>query len=173
VTAAAGSPPAGDITYAAGLRRLILHFGLWAALIGVNPTDLAVGVPAAAAAAWVSLKVAPPTGRSLAYGALAASLLRLPWRSLVAGVDVARRALDPRMPLQTGFVKFTTRLPPGPAREAFRAAMSLQPGTLPVSGEADGPILFHCLDTDQPVVAQLAEEEARFLRILGPEPRDV
>ena len=28
------------------------------------------------------------------------------WKSVVAGVDVARRALDPRLPLRTGFVGY-------------------------------------------------------------------
>jgi multicomponent Na+:H+ antiporter subunit E len=50
--------------------------------------------------------------------------------------------------------------------------MSLQPGTLPVSAGEEGEILFHCLDTGQPVMAGLAVEEERFLRALGQERRD-
>ena len=164
----------GDRAIASGLRRFGLFLGFWLALIGFSQTDLAVGLPAAAAAVWVSLRLLPPSsGGRLSYGAIAVLVLRLPWQSLVAGIDVARRALDPRMPLRTGFVAFPTRLPRGPSRDAFRALMSLQPGTLPVSAEDNGDILFHCLDTTQPVAAQLAAEEARFLRILGQEPRDV
>ena len=155
-----------------GLRRFLFFFGFWVILIGVSPANLIVGLPAAAAALWVSLQLLPPGDRRLSYGALAGILLRLPWQSLVAGIDVARRALDPRMPLRTGFVVFPSRLPPGSARDAFCALMSLQPGTLPVGAGEKDDILFHCLDTAQPVAAQLAAEEARFLRALGQERRD-
>jgi multicomponent Na+:H+ antiporter subunit E len=85
----------------------------------------------------------------------------------VAGVDVACRAFDPRLPLAPGLVEHPTHLPPGLAREAFRAAMSLQPGALPVSAGRDGSIVFHCLDIEEPVAVHLAAEEARFRRILG------
>jgi multicomponent Na+:H+ antiporter subunit E len=155
-----------------GLRRFLFFFGFWVILIGVSPVNLIVGLPAAAAAVWVSLLLLSPGDRRLSYRAIAGILLRLPWQSLVAGIDVARRALDPRLPLCTGFVAFPSRLPPGSARDAFCALMSLQPGTLPVGNRENGEILFHCLDTAQPVAVQLAEEEARFLRALGQEQRD-
>lgn len=159
----------GAIASAAALRRFVFYFGFWIILIGVSPINLIVGLPTAAVAVWVSLRLQPPGDRSLSYGALAGIVLRLPWQSLFAGIDVARRAFDPRLPLSTGFVTFPSRLPPGPARDAFRALMSLQPGTLPVSAGEEGDILFHCLDTGEPVVAGLAAEEERFLRILGQE----
>jgi multicomponent Na+:H+ antiporter subunit E len=91
--------------------------------------------------------------------------VRLPLQSLLAGADVARRALDPRMPLEPGFIKYSTGLEAGPRRSAFRALMSLQPGTLPVSVEASGDLLVHCLDTSQPVADQLASEEDLFAQL--------
>jgi hypothetical protein len=45
--------------------------------------------------------------------------LRFVWQSAVAAADVARRALDPNLPLQPGFVLCPMRLAPGPARNAF------------------------------------------------------
>jgi multicomponent Na+:H+ antiporter subunit E len=153
----------------AGLRRLALCLVLWVALIGSAPQDLIAGLPAAVAAAWVSLLLMPPTASGVAWGALMRFVLTVPWRSLVAGIDVAVRALDPRMPLRCGNVAFATRLPPGAARDMFAAAMSLQPGTLPIGTAPDGRMLVHCLDTGQPVAAQLAAEETRFLRILARE----
>jgi multicomponent Na+:H+ antiporter subunit E len=64
----------------------------------------------------------------------------------MAGVDVARRALDPRLPLRPGFVTYAPRLPPGGARDAFCALASLMPGTLPADTNEDGTLLVHCLD---------------------------
>ncbi len=42
---------------------------------------------------------------------------------------------------------------------------ALLPGTVP-AGEDDAHLLYHCLDVDQPVVAELAEEEAALVRAL-------
>jgi multicomponent Na+:H+ antiporter subunit E len=92
-------------------------------------------------------------------------VLRFLCQSVVAGVDVARRALDPRLPLNPGFVLYAVRLPPGPRRNTFTALMSLLPGTVP-TGSAEGGLLIHCLDVGQPVAAQLAEEEALFARVV-------
>jgi multicomponent Na+:H+ antiporter subunit E len=93
--------------------------------------------------------------------------LRFPVQAVIAGVDVARRALDPRLPLRAGFVTYSPRLPPGIARDAFCALASLMPGTLPADTGADGTLLVHCLDIGQPAVEQLALEEARFMRALA------
>jgi multicomponent Na+:H+ antiporter subunit E len=71
------------------------------------------------------------------------------------------------MNLQPGFVCYPTRLPPGPGRDAFRALVSLQPGTLPVSTAPDGDILVHCLDTREPVAGQLDAEERLFTQLVG------
>ena len=58
-------------------------------------------------------------------------------------------------------------LPAGSARDAFTAYASLMPGTLPVTAEAGGTLLIHCLDAGQPIAQQMADEEARFIRMLG------
>jgi multicomponent Na+:H+ antiporter subunit E len=60
----------------------------------------------------------PGTGR-LRPAALVRLGLRFVWQSAVAAADVARRALDPNLPLQPGFVLCPMRLAPGPARNAF------------------------------------------------------
>jgi multicomponent Na+:H+ antiporter subunit E len=81
-------------------------------------------------------------------------------------VDVARRALDPRLPLRPGFVAYPVRFAPGPTRNAFTTLTSLLPGTVP-TGDDGGQLVYHCLDVDQPVVSQLAAEEAALSRALG------
>jgi multicomponent Na+:H+ antiporter subunit E len=146
--------------------RFGAYLALWIILIEFSVTNLAVGLLAAAWATWVSVRLLPVSNRQFSPTALGRFAMRLPWQSLVAGADVARRALDPRMPLQPGFITYATQLERGPGRDAFLALMSLQPGTLPVSGDSDA-LLIHCLDTSQPVAAQLAAEEALFAQITG------
>ena len=84
---------------------------------------------------------------------------------MVAGFDVARRALAPSLPLNTGFVSCPLDFPPGLARNTFATITSLLPGTVP-SGEDNGTLVYHCLDTAQPVVEQLWQEERLLSRAL-------
>jgi multicomponent Na+:H+ antiporter subunit E len=147
-------------------------FTLWIILIGTNPADLAAGALATAAATWTSLHLLPSgTGRlRLAVcGRLALRFLR---QSVVAGTDIARRALDPQLPLCPGFVVFPAMLRPGPQRSMFTTVMSLLPGTVPAGTGPQGGILFHCLDVGQSVAAQLTTEEALFAWALGAAPAD-
>ncbi len=163
------APAAGSAPRAALLRGAILLV-YWAVLMGPGPGDVAVGMMTAALATWVSLRLLPPQLARLRLVALPALALRFLWQSVVAGVDVARRAFDPRLPLRPGFATYPVGFPPGPARNAFADLTSLLPGTVP-AGEQDGALLYHCLDVDQPVAAQLAAEEAVLRRALNGSPR--
>ena len=93
--------------------------------------NLVVGVLASAAAAWASVRLLPPASGRVRMGALLLLLPRFLWQSLVAGLDVARRAFAPRLDLQPGFVEYRTQLPPGSARSAFELIASLMPGSVP------------------------------------------
>jgi multicomponent Na+:H+ antiporter subunit E len=88
-------------------------------------------------------------------------------QSLVAGVDIARRALDPRLPLRPGVVTYHSQLPLGARLNAFCTITSLLPGTLPAGRDANGDLLVHCLDVGQPVAEQLAAEETLQAQAFG------
>src|SRR5207245_3064885 len=88
-------------------------------------------------------------------------------QSIVAGTDVAMRALDPLLSLRPGFVVYQAHLPPGTKRNAFCAIMSLLPGTLPCGPAEGNGLNIHCLDVTQQVVEQLAAEEALCMQALG------
>lgn len=149
------------------LARAAGLLAFWVVLIGAAPADLAAGAVAAGLGAWASVRLLPPGARRVRVGAWAAIAARLAGQALVAGADVARRALDPRLPLRPGTVSLPLRLPPGSARDAFCALTSLLPGTVPAGLDERGALLVHCLDRDAPVAAQLAADEARFARALG------
>jgi multicomponent Na+:H+ antiporter subunit E len=140
---------------------------LWLVLAGVSLSDLPAAAVAVVAATWVSFSLSPPSGPRISLPGLAMLILRFPGQSLLAGIDVAMRVFDPRLPLNVDTVPYTPRLPEGPARDAFTAYASLMPGTVPVTADAGGDILIHCLDVTQPVAQQMAREEDRFIRILG------
>ena len=98
---------------------------------------------------------------------LAGFFLRFLRQSIVAGMDVAWRALHPGLPLRPGYVIYQSHLPPGLMQSAFCTETSLVPGTLPSGLDENGAVIVHCLDLDQPVVAQLAAEETLLARALG------
>jgi multicomponent Na+:H+ antiporter subunit E len=146
-------------------RRAGTFFVLWLVLIGTSPGDLIAGVPVAAAATWGSLALLPPEPHRVRLTGLLLLIPRFLWKSVVAGWDVARRALDPRLPLHTGFIGYPSRFR-GSARNAFASYSSLLPGTLPVEDDGE-TLLYHCLDIDQPVAAELAAEETAFAETIG------
>ena len=140
---------------------------LWVILTAGSRADLGAGAVAALAATWASLRLLPPDTSRVRPVALIRLALRFLRQSVVAGIDVARRALDPRLPLHLGFVVYPVGLPSGPARNMFTTLMSLLPGTVPTGSDERGRILIHCLDVEQPVAAQLAAAEALFVRVVG------
>jgi multicomponent Na+:H+ antiporter subunit E len=149
------------------IPRALAFLLLWLVLAGFHAGDLPAIVLAVGGATWVSLRLLPPGAGRLSPLGIARLALRFPYQSVVAGVDVAVRALAPQVRLRPGFVTVPLRLPDGTARDGFLALSSLMPGTLPLETEADGRLLVHCLDTDQNVAAQMATEEARFASAVG------
>jgi multicomponent Na+:H+ antiporter subunit E len=147
--------------------RLAGFLAFWLVIAGPNPVDLVVGVAAAMAATWASRRLLPPGEWRFRPVALAGFTLRFLRQSIGAGLDVAWRALDPRLPLRPGFVVYRPGLPPCPTRSAFCTISSLMPGTLPCGTAAGGGVTIHCLDVGQPVAQQMAAEEAAFVRALG------
>jgi multicomponent Na+:H+ antiporter subunit E len=147
--------------------RAVGFFVLWTMFTGGTPTDLLAGTVAASMTTWASLRLLPPATGSVRPAPIIRFALRFLRQSAVAGVDVARRALDPRLPLNPGFIIYPVGLPHGPARNMFTSLMSLLPGTVPIGTAENGGVLIHCLDAGQPVAAQLAAEEALFATVVG------
>jgi multicomponent Na+:H+ antiporter subunit E len=145
--------------------RWVGYLALWIALIGLDPLDLVVGGFAAVVATWASLRLLPVGVHPVRPAALPRLALRFLGQSVSAGIDVARRAFSPSMPLQPGFLLYPTKFRRGPARNAYASITSLLPGTLAVRDDEQG-LLYHCLDLTQPVAAELAVEETEVARAL-------
>jgi multicomponent Na+:H+ antiporter subunit E len=92
-------------------------------------------------------------------------LLHHLWQALRAGSEVALWALQRAPPIRPGVLPFQPRLRRGPRAELFAALSCLAPGTLPIETEADGSLLYHCLDVHRPVGQSLASDEARLARV--------
>ncbi|CCE06045.1 conserved exported hypothetical protein [Bradyrhizobium sp. STM 3843] len=138
---------------------------LWLVLAGAALADIPAAAAAVAAATWISLRLLEPHTSRRSLSAIIRLVSLFLYHSVAAGVDVARRALDPRLPLRPGFVSYSTGLSRGTRRNVFTTLTSLLPGTVP-TGERNGQLLYHCLDVEQPVLAELAAEEAALVRAL-------
>ncbi|TVR55295.1 MAG: cation transporter [Puniceicoccaceae bacterium] len=145
------------------LVRFLVFAGLWWVLAEGrlhDPWLAATGVTVAAAAAMV---VRPLEGCTVHLAGAAAFVPFFLDRALRGGIDVAYRALHPRMPLDPGFIEHPLRH--SRARTLLLAwTVSLLPGTAAVRIEGD-VLQVHVLDRRQPVRRSLEELEKRLNRI--------
>ena len=154
------------------LTRGLWFMALWLVLMpSAKPADLFFGLLATFAATATSLHLLPRTAGRVQFVALLGFVPHFLWQSVVAGLDVARRAMSPAMPLEPGLASCRVGFPPGVARNEFAAITSLLPGSLPI-GEEDGAILYHCLDVARPIARQVADEERRLTAALISGDRD-
>jgi multicomponent Na+:H+ antiporter subunit E len=148
------------------VSRGLLLLLFWLVLMpSAKPADLLFGLIATGLATWCSLRLLPPAAGHLRLVALLVFVPHFLWQSVVAGLDVARRAFDPRLPLRPGLVDCPVRFPPGLARNEFSLITSLMPGSVPVA-ESEGSLIYHCLDTREPLVEQMNAEAERLERAL-------
>ena len=154
------------------LTRVACFLAFWIIIAGTGTADLIVGALAAIIVSWVSLLLLPPATNRINFAAICRFVPAFLYQSIVAGIDVAWRALAPRLRLRPGFVLYPMRLPPGAAQSAFCTVTSLLPGTLPSGCDEKGNLIVHCLDESQPIVEQLRSEEALLMKIMGYERDD-
>ncbi|MGM0386140.1 MAG: Na+/H+ antiporter subunit E [Actinomycetota bacterium] len=140
----------------------------WVLLNGLD--FLVVGVLTAAVAALVPARLAQshlprvrPVQVALFLGYFVAESLR-------GAVDVAGRALRPAMPIDPGFFRYPTNLPPGLPLGLLMGTLSLLPGTLSVDLEGDGhTLVFHSLVGDTTDEARALEARiSRLFHVTAP-----
>lgn len=146
-------------------QRLVLLGVFWLVLTGGDVSGWVVGAIAAGLATAISLRLLPPGSRRVSPLRAVVLLPGFLMRSLAGGLDVAWRALHPRMPLDPGWISYSSRLPAGLARVSLGGEVSLMPGTL-VAGSVDERLYIHCLDQTQPVMETLRNEERRIGAVL-------
>jgi multicomponent Na+:H+ antiporter subunit E len=151
------------------ILRFLAYLAIWLVMVGTGFGDVLPGLAAAGLATWCSLALLPSRrgpGRVRPLRLLRL-LLRFVWGSVLAGLDIARRAFSPALPLAPGWLVYSSRLPQDAPRNLFMSIASLMPGTMCTGTDDSGALIVHCLDVGQPVARQLADEEARLAAALG------
>ncbi len=147
-----------------GCLRAVLFALIWWILTDGEMDSWLVGTPVILFVTLVSLLLLPPFSWSLS------GLVRFTpfflWRSLYGGVDVARCALQPRLPISPGLFDYRWRLPPGLPRVFMANIVSLLPGTLSMELGANC-LQVHVLDERKDVLSELEKVEQRVAAIFG------
>ncbi len=146
------------------LLRGILFSLIWWLLTDGDTASWWIGVPAVALALIINIALLPSS--NLVWHEF---LIFVPFfllRSLLGGVDVARRAIDPRMPIAPALFEYPLRLPAGMPQVFMANTVSLLPGTL--SAElCTNCLKVHVLDSRGGFLAELEAVEQRVARLFG------
>ncbi|MCC5987821.1 MAG: Na+/H+ antiporter subunit E [Pararhodobacter sp.] len=155
------------------LKRGIFLALVWLALTGegglaaaLEPEALAFGLPSVMAALWLSLRLSPPLRPWRIWRALRL-LPGFVAGSVAGGIDVARRALQRRPAVRSGWLTHRSHLSP-PGRVVLGGALSLMPGTL-AAGCHKGRLLVHVIDREGGFETAAGREEARLAPLAGGE----
>ncbi len=137
---------------------------MWGILTNWEMTSWLVGLPTAVLALVVFDHLRPQRRWQIQASRLPGFAVWFLWHSLRGGLDVARRALQPRMPLQPGFINYKLTLEPGSPRVFLVNCLSLLPGTLSAELEGD-ELILHALDTGTDVLAETRIAELRVKKL--------
>lgn len=113
------------------------------------------------AATLLSLALLPPPPWRLRWRAVPGFLGFFLREMFLGGVDVARRALQPSMPLSPGYLTYRPRLESDAARLFMTWTVGLLPGTASVQLQRRS-LEVHVLDTRLPVEETLTMLEQRI-----------
>ncbi len=146
-------------------HRAALFGIVWAVLVRLDPAGLTVGAVIVPLAVWTSLRTIPAR-HPLDLWRLARHLPRFIAGSVAGGIDVARRAFAPSMPLDPDWLRVPVRLSDG-ARSALGAEISLMPGTL-AAGADERDLLVHVLARAGDAEAEIAALEEEITAMVAP-----
>ena len=160
----------------AKIRRVLplalVYASVWAILSEGDVSSWLLGIPAVSIAVWLSSWEAHRPARLWRprYAFLfTVDFIRM---SIHSGIDVALKALRPRIAIDPGFIDFHLRLPDGPARHFFTGLIGLLPGTLSAR-RADDLLTVHLLDRQPGAVEALRNVERDVARLFSVELGDL
>jgi multicomponent Na+:H+ antiporter subunit E len=148
------------------LIPLVILAALWAIIAKGNLSSWVVGLPSIIFAVIVYQRLRLPEKTIIRAGLLPGFAAWFLWHSVLGGMDVAWRALQPKVQLEPGFLRYRLTLPPGQARVFLVNIVSLMPGTLSADIE-DDVLVLHALDATKKATAEVREAELRVSALYG------
>lgn len=148
------------------VARLVTFSLFWLALTGGVTDALYHGAPAVLLATWVSLVLYPATQPGIRLGWAVLYVPHLLLRGFWGGLDVARRVLDPRLPVRPGWFRIPLSTNIVEVNAVLGGVVSVLPGSL-AAGVRGGALEVHVVDIDDFDTRSLEAEERRVLRLFG------
>jgi len=144
------------------LNRTATFAALWVVLTGGSVAALPYGAAAALAAGGLSLRLYPADLPGVTVWRVARFLPRFLLQGVLGGLDVARRAADPRLPVSPGWVRLPLTSRHDAANVLLGGVVSILPGTL-AAGPGDGMMEVHALNLPTLSPEDLPADERRIL----------
>ncbi|MCK5811504.1 MAG: Na+/H+ antiporter subunit E [Clostridiales bacterium] len=127
----------------------ILCYGVWILLAGVQPVELITGVIISAIIALIARNIFT---YELNWKFPINLLLYIVWyvpiflvELIKANIDVALRVLNPKMPINPGFVKVDSKITSKLGKLTLANSITLTPGTITIDDDDDG-LYVHWID---------------------------
>ncbi len=150
----------------------VVYLLFWVAFTSsLRPDELLAGVVLALVLAWLTGKEFSEDGmknfslRRIYYGIL--YIFVFLWEMVKANVDVALRAINPKIPINPGTVEVPTKLKTNVAKLALANSITLTPGTLTVD-VIDDKLYIHWIyvKTEDPkeTVAHISEVFEKYIK---------
>jgi multicomponent Na+:H+ antiporter subunit E len=141
------------------MANLILLAALWWLLSGSEPTSWLIGVPSVGAAWLARRRLGPLSSCKISITGGVRYMLSFIRVSLASGIDVARRAYHPRLPMNPGLMEYQMRLETPGEKHLVAGTVNLLPGTL-CADIHQNRLTVHALDLAAPVTRDIQQLEA-------------
>ena len=135
---------------------------MWWVITDGNLASWWIGLPAALLAVIISISLIPAT--IINWLELSKFIAYFIVRSFIGGVDVARRALHPELPIFPTLIEYPVRLPIGLPQVFFINTVSLLPGTLIADSHGDR-LQVHVLDETSDFIHEIKSVEQSIAKI--------
>ncbi|HYW75729.1 MAG TPA: Na+/H+ antiporter subunit E [Gammaproteobacteria bacterium] len=146
------------------LRRLAVLSIAWLLIVKGAASSWWIGAPVVVLAVAATLPIR--SSNPVVWWQLLQFIPFFLGRALSGGMDVAWRALHPRLPLKPGVIKYPLRLPHGLPRVVMANTVNLLPGTLTADMETCA-LQVHVIDRQAPFVEELEAVENAVARLFG------
>lgn len=146
------------------MLRLATFLLIWWILTDGSTASWWFGVPAVLLALITSIILLPPM--HLVWYECIKFVPFFLFSSLTGGIDVARRAFHPRLPIDPDIIEYPLRLPAGLPQVFMSNTVNLLPGTLSVALERN-ILKVHVLDSQKDYLGELDAVEQHVARVFG------
>ncbi len=150
----------------------VLLFGTWLLWSGhYTPMLIGFGVGSCALVLLLSRRMGIVDDEGFPLGLTPRILRYLPWLAIEvikSNLELARRVLDPRLPIGPELVELTASQRTDLGRVTYANSITLTPSTVTIEAESDGAFLVHAVSPETAADLRSGEMDRQVTRMEGP-----